>query len=79
MDEAAPQAADCTAGDGTRQALDTLRAVWGPEHMFGYDDEHGWWVIKNGRIGSILTADNPEELSQMLTDAEGAGEADGRS
>lgn len=47
--------------------------------MFGYDDEHGWWVIKNGRIGSILTADNPEELSQMLTDAEGAGEADGRS
>lgn len=79
MDQAAPQAADCTAGDGTRQALDALRAVWGDGYMFGHDPEHGWWVIKDGRIGSVLTANSPEELSQMLTDAEVAGEAGGRS
>lgn len=70
MREAAPQAANGMSADETCQALDALPLLWGHEYKFGFDPEHGWWAIKNGNIGSIITADSPEELNQALADSE---------
>ena len=40
----------------------------------GHDPEHGYWVIKDGGIGSLLKAASPDELNQALTAREeGAG------
>lgn len=55
-------------------ALEMLRRLWGDEYMFGHDPEHGYWVIKDGSIGSLLKAPSPEDLNQALTGREeGAG------
>lgn len=71
MDEAAPQAAEGMSPEGTAKALDVLRLLWGEEYLFGWDAEHRWWVIRDGNIGSILTAGSPEELGGKLADEAG--------
>jgi hypothetical protein len=72
MNEAAPQAAGMS-GEETGEALDVLRLLWGDAHLFGYDPERGFWAIKEGHLGSLLTADGPEELARLLEEAEGTG------
>jgi len=73
MSEAAPQATDSRSSEDTCKALEVLRLLWGDEYTFGYDPDRGFWVIKDGRIGSLLTADAPEELARLLEEAEGTG------
>ena len=73
MDEAAPQAAGRTSSEDINGALEVLQLLWGDGHTFGYDPERGWWVIKDGHLGSLLTADSPEELARLLGEAEGTG------
>jgi hypothetical protein len=70
MDEAARQAADGISGGDVDRALDVLRVLWGDEYRFGFDSEHGWWVIKDGHLGSLLTAGSAEELGRQLEEAE---------
>ena len=65
MDEAAPQAADSMSSEDVDKALDVLRLLWGDEYLFGFDPDRGWWVIKEGRLESLLTADSPEELARL--------------
>jgi hypothetical protein len=73
MGEAAPQAVAGMNAEEIRQALDTLQLVWGDEYMFGYDAEHDperpWWAIKNGNLGTLVSAATIQELNQVLTDA----------
>ena len=73
MDEgAAPQAAGIS-GEDTGKALEALRLLWDDSYTFGYDPDRGFWAIRDGRIGSLLTADSPEELARLLEDAGGTG------
>ena len=71
MSEAAPQAAK-RSGD-IDKALDVLRLLYDDSYTFGHDEEHGFWAMKHGNIGSIETADTAEELGRLLDDAEGTG------
>jgi hypothetical protein len=67
MGEAAPQAAEGTYRGDVEQALGLLRLLYGDEYTFGYDpaaDE--FWVIRNGKIGSLLTAPTPEALGGLI-------------
>jgi hypothetical protein len=73
MNEAAPQSASGMISEDAARALDVLRLIWGDSYMFGTDDEHGWWVIRDGKIGSILTADSAERLGTLLAEQEGTG------
>ncbi|HEX3962535.1 MAG TPA: hypothetical protein VHZ03_38890 [Trebonia sp.] len=73
MDEAAPQAASGMISEDAARALDVLRLIWGDSFIFGTDHEHGWWVIRDGKIGSILTSDSPERLGMLLAEQEGTG------
>jgi hypothetical protein len=50
---------------------EVLRLLWGDSYLFGYDQ--GWWAIRDGRLGSLLTAVAPEELGRPLGEAEGTG------
>jgi len=72
MNEAAPQAASGTISEDAA-SLDVLRLIWGDSYMFGTDDEHGWWVIRDGKIGSILTSDSAERLGTLLAEQEEQG------
>ncbi len=67
MDEAAPQAAE--GSEDVARALDVLRLLWGDSYLFGYDPDKGWWVIREGRLGSLLIADSAEELARLLDEA----------
>jgi hypothetical protein len=73
MGEAAPQAAGGMNGEDTGKALEVLRLLWGDSYRFGYDPERGFWAIREGRLGSLLTADAPEELARLLEVAGGTG------
>jgi hypothetical protein len=73
MGDAEPQAAEGMCAEDIEKALDVLRLLWGDEYMFGFDPEHGWWVIKNGHLISLLTADSPERLGKVLADEAGTG------
>ena len=67
MGEAAPRAAERAYRGDVEQALSLLRLLYGDEYTFGYDpaaDE--FWVIRNGRMGSLLTAPTPEALGGLL-------------
>jgi hypothetical protein len=75
MDEAAPQAAGGMTADEISKALGALQLLYGHPYKFGYDAEPGWWVIKDGNVGWILTAASPTELARKVEDAEGAGKA----
>jgi hypothetical protein len=57
------------------KALSTLDMIWGGDAcQFGRDpDDSRWWVIKGGRVASLLKAGSPEELNRMLADREAAG------
>lgn len=54
------------------EGLGALRLAWGTDYLFGYDDEHGWWVIESGRLGSLLTASSPGELGEQLAERDRA-------
>jgi hypothetical protein len=71
MSEAAPQAAEGKSSEDTEKALGLLQLLWGDEYTFGCDPEHGWWVIKDGKTGFILTASSAEELGKKLEDESG--------
>jgi hypothetical protein len=71
MDKAAPQAAEDTTA--VSQALEALGLKWNGIYATGYDDERGWWAARNGRIGSLLTAGEPDELDAQITDDFGPG------
>lgn len=58
---------------GEEQALGVLRALWEPEYLVGYDEEHGWWASRAGVTGHLLVAPGPEELSRELAGDSGAG------
>lgn len=63
------------AAEETEAALRALRLLWPGEFMFGHDPERGYWVIKDGNLGSLLTGDTPGELNQALTAREDGGRA----
>jgi hypothetical protein len=66
MDQAAPQAADGTYDGDIGQALGLLQLLFGDEYTFGFDPDHGFWVIKDGGIASLLTAPTPEALGGLI-------------
>ena len=74
MSEAAPQAAGGLSDVDTANSLAVLRLAWGGEYLLGCDPVHGWWAMKHGRIGTLLTAGSAEKLGQLLTDQAGAGQ-----
>lgn len=73
MSEAAPQAAKGTYSGDVDQALSLLRLLYGDEYAFGYHPDRGFWVIKDGDVGSLLTAPAPEALGGLLDSAPEAG------
>jgi hypothetical protein len=60
--------------EDTANTLGVLRLDWGDEYLLGCDPVHGWWAMKHGRIGTLVTAGSAEELGQLLTDRAGAGQ-----
>jgi hypothetical protein len=49
-------------------ALEVLRAKWGGHYSFGHDAERGYWATRHGRVGHLLTADEPGELDRLVAD-----------
>jgi len=49
-------------------ALEALRFGWGDAYLIGHDDERGYWAARRDKIGGLLTAGNPDELRQAITD-----------
>ena len=74
MDEAVPHPAEGMTAADIEHALDALEMVWGDEYKFGYDPEKGFWATRHGQIGALFTADDPEELGNMLADETGTGQ-----
>ena len=66
MGEAAPQAA--AVGSAVQRALEALRLDWDGVYMIGRDDERGWWATRHGRIGSVMTASEPDELRAAMSE-----------
>ena len=66
MGEAAPQAA--AVGSTVQRALEALRLDWDGVYMIGRDDERGWWAARHGRIGSVMTASEPDELRAAMAE-----------
>ena len=67
MGEAAPQAAEGAYRSDVEQGLRVLRLLYGDEYTFGYDPERGvFWVIKDGKIGSVLTAPTLVALGGLI-------------
>jgi len=60
------QPARLPALDG--EALDALKFGWGDAYLIGHDDERGWWAARRDRIGGPLTAADPDELRQAITE-----------
>ena len=50
------------------KALEALQWDWDTAYMLGHDDGRGWWAARRDRIGGLLTAANPDELRQAITD-----------
>jgi hypothetical protein len=61
-------AEDRRLGDVDEEALEALRFGWGDAYLIGHDDERGYWAARRDRIGGLLTAANPEELRQAITE-----------
>ena len=51
--------------------LRLLRAGHRDEFTFGHDPERGFWVIRDGRISTLLTAPTPDELGSKIRDTWG--------
>ena len=67
MGEVAPQAAEGAYRGDTGQALSLLRLLYDDDLTFGFDPPSGeFWVVKDGRIGSLLTAPTPEALGGLI-------------
>ena len=49
-------------------ALEALRFGWGDAYLIDYDIERGYWAARRDRIGGLLTAGDPDELRQAITD-----------
>jgi hypothetical protein len=62
MTTAVPQAAGTTGGE----LLDALRRKHGRLYTVGFDEEHGWWAVRRGQIGPLLTAPGPGELDAAI-------------
>ena len=59
-------AAQAYSGD-VEQALGLLWLLYGDKYTFGYDTALGvFWVIRDGKIGSLLTAPAPEALGGLI-------------
>jgi hypothetical protein len=76
MGEAAPQAAGGMSAADISETQGLLQALYGDEYKFGYDPQqpHPWWSMKGGNIGSLHTADSPQELGREIDDPEGPGQ-----
>lgn len=48
--------------------LRLLRMDHRDEFTFGHDPERGFWVIRDGRIGTLLTAPAADELGGKIRD-----------
>ncbi len=58
------------SGGDIGQALGRLRLLYGDRHTFGYDpDRRVFWVIKDGRISTLMTAPKPMALGGLLDNA----------
>ena len=64
MGEGAPQAAAVRTAED--DALEALRLDWGAYYLIGYDDEHGWWAVRRGKVGNLLKAHGPAELRSAM-------------
>lgn len=52
------------------EALGRLRVLYGPSYTFGFDpDRRVFWVIKDGRISTLMTAPKPMALGGRLDNA----------
>lgn len=68
-DTTVPEAAPAFRGD-TRHAVRALRLLYGRRYAFGYDQERRvFWAIRDGLIGSLVTAPTPLALSGLLDNA----------
>jgi hypothetical protein len=54
------------------QALSLLQLLYGDRYTFGQDPDRGFWVIENGKIGSLLTAPTPEALGGLIDTGTGS-------
>jgi hypothetical protein len=50
------------------QELEALRFGWGDAYLIDFDVERGYWAARRDRIGGLLTAANPDELRQAITE-----------
>ncbi len=64
MDRAAAQAEAVSTAE--ELGLEVLRRYWGVLYQIGHDEERGWWAARRGRVGVLLTAASPEELSAAM-------------
>jgi hypothetical protein len=75
MEEATPQAArekDAFADlAAVSRALEVLRAKWSAHYATGHDGERGYWATRNGVIGHIITADDPDQLDRLIAEDHG--------
>jgi hypothetical protein len=51
-----------------QEALEAVRFGWGDAYLIGHDDERGYWAARRDRIGGLLTASDPEELRNAITE-----------
>lgn len=51
--------------------LSLLRAAFRGEFTFGHDPERGYWVIKAGHAGTLLTDPAPDGLGRKIRDTFG--------
>jgi hypothetical protein len=49
-------------------ALEALRFGWGDAYLIGHDDERGYWAARRDKIGGLLTAGDPDELRNAITE-----------
>lgn len=59
------------SAEDIEKALGDLPYVYRNEFTFGHDPEHGDWVIRNGSLASLLTADSTRELGRQMRDVYG--------
>jgi hypothetical protein len=50
------------------EALEALRFGWGDAYLIDYDGERGYWAARRDRIGGLLTASDPDELRNAITE-----------
>lgn len=72
MGKAPPQPAGSRYSEDVEQGLNLLRVVYEECFTSGYDtDLNVFWVIKDGNIGTVLTAAAPAELGKLIEDTWG--------